>query len=282
MSAANHTHRTINLLIQLQELHVARVQKRATQPNSRLKQLNDTIDSLMGEIPVEYANQFKLLLGRDTMAIVPLADSSCSACSMALPIGRVNEIRSAEMIYACESCARLLYFPAGLPKGVPQKRSDIPKMGIARFSHPELMIPRLEGKTAEEVLGEIAELMEETGYIDDAAKLTEEALKREALMSTGVDNAIAFPHVRGVEGGGLTLTLGISKRGIKFGGPGGKLTRIFFFVTIPMVTSGFYIKLLAGLCNAFDDKATRDLLMKQDDPDALWEILVKVTKNTIK
>ena len=41
-------------------------------------------------------------------------------------------------------------------------------------------------------------------------------------MSTAVDNAIAFPHVRGVEGGALNLALGVSKKGIKFGGPGGK------------------------------------------------------------
>jgi mannitol/fructose-specific phosphotransferase system IIA component (Ntr-type) len=282
MTTTNHTHRTINLLIQIQELHVARVQKRATQPNTRLKQLNDTIDSLVEEIPVPYKDQFERLIGRDTMAIVPLAGSSCSACGMVLPIGRVNEIRTAETIYTCESCARLLYYPAGLPKGVPQKRNVTPTTGIARFSNPELMIARLEGKTAEAVIAEMAEVMKERGYIDDAAKLTEEALKREALMSTAVDNGIAFPHVRGVEGGALTLTLGISKKGIKFGGPGGKLTRIFFFVTIPMVNSGFYIKLLAGLCNAFDDKDARELLSKQEDPDALWDVLVKTTKLTIK
>ena len=50
-----------------------------------------------------------------------------------------------------------------------------------------------------------------------------------------------------MEGGGLTLAMGLSSKGIKFGGPARSLTRIVFLIVIPSAASAFYLKLLAGL-----------------------------------
>jgi len=278
----NSTQRTIKLLIQIQELHIARAQKKATQPNSRLKKLNDTVDSLIAEIPDAYSAKFVNLLNRDPLAIAPITGTACSACAMALPIGTVNEIRANHELVSCEACARFLYYPEDQPKGVPPKKTSTPKTGISRFSCTDLMIPRMTAKTSEDVLVEIANTLSKHGFVDDGEKLAEEAIKREILMSTAVENAIAFPHVRGIEGGGLTLALGTHKKGIQFGGPGGKLTRIFFFMTIPTVTSGFYLKLVAGLCQTFDCRENCDALLQAETPEELWNALNKATKKLIR
>jgi mannitol/fructose-specific phosphotransferase system IIA component (Ntr-type) len=123
--------------------------------------------------------------------------------------------------------------------------------------------------------------MEEEGFVKDAAKLVEEALRREAIISTAVDAGLAFPHVRGVEGGGLTLALGLSRKGVKFSGSGRKLTRIIFFVVIPTAASAFYLKLLSGLTQTFQDEAARDRLFETDTPEKLWKELVKLTKTSV-
>ena len=278
----NNTLRTIKLLIQIQELHIARAQKKATQPNSRLKTLNDSIEALIGQIPEEYSSKFINLLNRDPLGIAPITGTACSACAMALPIGTVNEIRANHELVSCEACARFLYYPEDQPKGVPPKKTAIPKTGISRFSCTDLMVPRMTAKTGEDVIKEIASVMAEHGFVDDGDRLAEEAMKREVLMSTAVENAIAFPHVRGIEGGGLTLALGTHKKGVQFGGPGGKLTRIFFFMAIPTVTSGFYLKLVAGLCQTFDSKEHCDALLKAESPEELWEALNKATSKLIR
>jgi len=88
--------------------------------------------------------------------------------------------------------------------------------------------------------------------------------------------------VRGVEGGGLTLALGIHKKGVHFGGPGRTLTRIFFFVVIPTAASAFYLKLISGLAQTFRENEAREALLATDDPAALWTVLVKQTRQTVK
>ena len=92
---------------------------------------------------------------------------------------------------------------------------------------------------------------------------------------------MAFPHVRGVEGVGLVLCVGISKKGVKFGATGDKLSKIFFYMVIPTAASAFYLKLLSGLTQSFAKKEARDLLLKAKTQEELWKIMVKATKKTI-
>ena len=124
-------------------------------------------------------------------------------------------------------------------------------------------------------------LMEEEKFVDDGTKLFNEALKREAIQSTAVEHGMAFPHVRGVEGGGLTLGLGISRKGIRFDDDTRALSHIIFFIVIPTAASVFYLRLLAGLNQSFSKKEARDKLMAAKNQDELWSVLVKATRSTI-
>ncbi|MEI6516062.1 MAG: PTS sugar transporter subunit IIA, partial [bacterium] len=120
------------------------------------------------------------------------------------------------------------------------------------------------------------------GFVDDADKLVEAALKREAIVSTALEHSLAFPHVRGVEGGGLTLGMGISSKGIKFDGHDKGLTKIIFFLVIPTAASAFYLKVLAGLAETFSDAEARKALMAEESPEKVWKALIKLTKKTIQ
>ena len=143
------------------------------------------------------------------------------------------------------------------------------------------MVPKLSADNRDDCITELSSLLEEKGFVDNASKLVEKALLREAIVSTAVDHGLAFPHVRGVEGGGLTMALGIRKKGLKFGGPPRQLTRIIFFMVIPTAASAFYLKLLSGLTQTFRDTAAREKLLEADTPESLWKTLAKLTKTTV-
>jgi len=278
------THKLINQLIQLQELVIANMQKKVSMPKARLEELEKSIQALGADLPPQIKTHFNRLLSKHPEAIVPVVSDNCAGCGMSLGKSLVNSVHKAEQMYRCPNCTRFLYYPEQLVERERQSRvyGEARKVGIGRFTSPELMIMPLKGATAEEVLGEMCTRMADEGFVHDGELLLDLALQREAIVSTAVENGLAFPHVRGVEGGGLSMVVGIHKKGVRFGGPGRTLTRIFFFVVIPTATSAFYLKLIAGLSKVFREKEARESLLKATDEEDLWAQLIKVTRKMIK
>jgi mannitol/fructose-specific phosphotransferase system IIA component (Ntr-type) len=217
------------------------------------------------------------------MVVVPVVRGTCPLCAIALPVALVNQVRAAETIHACPHCGRFLYYPESVARQQAKKTSGdkmLPK-GIARFSDEALMIPRLKAETREEALAELAGAMAVAGFIENADSVCELALKREAMISTALESGLAFPHVRNVEGGGLTLALGLKPKGLAFGAPDGKLTKIVFLMVIPTPSSAFYLRLLAGLVKTFADADARKSMLDAETSAEMWKTLTKLTRLTV-
>ena len=276
-------HPTINHLIQLQELTLIRAEQRAHKQEHRLDELDASITSLTTQLPVDIQSLVSRMQKRDTLIIVPMSNGTCTGCGMKLPTSHIQQVRVSNDLQVCPICTRILYYQEGPPRNISRSptRTEPRKAGIARFSSPQLMNSRLKAATRDDAIRELALQMQVAGFIDDADKLVNAALQREAMASTALDHGLAFPHVRGVEGGGLTLGLGISAKGIKFDGRDKTLTRIIFFIVIPTAASVFYLKLLAGLAETFSDAEARKTLLAEEEPEKLWKTLCKLTKKTI-
>jgi mannitol/fructose-specific phosphotransferase system IIA component (Ntr-type) len=278
-------HPLVNHLIQLQELTLIKDEQKVTpRENGHLEQLDEAINGMTLQLPPPIREQFTKLHKKDHVVLAPVHEGRCALCSMALPISLVQAVRMCKSILSCPNCARLLFFPESAARwtGEKPRRSSPRKVGISRFSSETLMIPCLEAETKENAIRELASKMEFQGFVDKADRLVETALRREAIVSTAVDHGLAFPHARGVEGGGLTLALGISRKGIDFAGQGKQLTRMIFFMAIPTAASAFYLKLLAGLTETFMDAEARKAVMADKDPERLWKALVRTTRATVK
>lgn len=273
----------INHLVQLQELIIARAQQEAGMPGAQFAQLDESIHSLTQELPRDIHQQFTRLLQKSPLAIVPVVNGVCTACGMTLPVSLVHQVHAAEQIYQCPSCARLLFHRASGARNTRKspRRSDPPKVGIERFSAESLMIPALKGTDRDAVLAELCQKLDDEGFVDDAGKLLEAAEQREAIISTAVENGLAFPHVRCVEGGALTFALGIAPKGIKFDPAGKANTRIIFFMVIPTAASAFYLKLLSGLSQVFQKAENREKLLEAETSEKMWKALVKATRLAI-
>ena len=273
----------INHLNQLQELILIRDEHRATGDGSHMDRLNDSIDEMTEKLPADVRSLFQRLCKKDHAVMSPMHDGCCAICGMRLPISQVQSVRVCKVLQNCPSCARILFADPEAVRWVGERpsRAEPRKVGISRFSAEGLMIPDLVAATKEEAITVLTTNMETQGFINGAGKLVKAALDREALLSTAMEHGMAFPHVRGVEGGGLTLTLGVSKKGVPFTDQGGTANFIFF-VTIPSAVSAFYLRLLAGLTETFLKQANRDALLAAETPEQLWKSLIKATRYSIK
>lgn len=274
----------INHLVQLQELTLIRDEQKAASHTAHLEQLDESIRSMIKGLPEAERDHYTKLVKKDHTVIVPVTDDHCTGCGMKLPISLVQIVRQGKTVENCPNCARMLYCAVAAPKRVPkrERRSAPPKVGINRFSAASLMVPDLKADDMDGCIEGFAALMEQEGFINDGAKLADLAMARESVLSTAVDHGLAFPHVRGVEGGALTFALGTSKEGLDLGAPEGKPTHIVFFIVIPTAASAFYLKLLAGLTQTCRKPEARKAMLEETTPAALWKALVKLTRSTIK
>jgi len=275
----------INLLVQLEEFLEIEKQKKTMSPAAPTDGLSETIKTLSSKLPRDIRSQFEKLRRKGMTAVVPISDGLCSGCGISLPRGVEQAARSGDDMLMCPNCTRMLY---RLPEGAPRQKARQTqrfapaKVGIARFSAPGLMIPNMEATTMEEAISELCTQLETEEFIEEASVLQEKALLRESIMSTSVDHGLAFPHVRGVEGGGLTLALGICPKGIRFSTESKLLTRIIFFLAIPTAASSFYLKLLSGLSETFMQDDAREKLLAAEGSDKLWKALLSTTRRTVK
>jgi mannitol/fructose-specific phosphotransferase system IIA component (Ntr-type) len=274
----------VNHLIQLQELNLIRDEQKVAPGGGHLEQLDASIKTMANELPRDVRAVYEKLNRRDRLVVVPIADGNCAGCGMKTPISLVQSVRRGQELLSCPNCARMLYITDSAPRRVSQRtrRTAPRKIGVARFSAQRLMIPDLAAKDMEDCIRLLAKRMEDEGFVDDAEKLVEAALRREAVLPTVVDHGLAFPHVRGVEGGGLTMAMGKNAKGLRLGAPDGQMTRIVFFVVIPTAAGAFYLKVLAGLTETFrKPDACKAILAAKDDAE-MWKALTKLTRSTIK
>ena len=159
-------------------------------------------------------------------------------------------------------------------------RGEPRKTGISRFSAETLMV-ELKAERPEVAVRELADAMAANKFVSNPAALVAAAMERESVLSTAMGEGLAFPHVRGVEGGGLTLALGVSRKGIPWDASG-EVVHLVFFSVIPVAVSAFYLRLMAGLTEALSKQDNRDTLLAAATPADLWKAFMKATRYTIR
>jgi mannitol/fructose-specific phosphotransferase system IIA component (Ntr-type) len=274
----------INLLNQLQELVLTRDEHHQTGDGSHTDALSDSIDALASKLDPQPKALYDRLYKKDHIVMSPMTNGCCAVCGMRLPISQVQQVRLAKTIQTCSSCGRMLFnAEEDAPKYIGGKpaRGEPRKTGISRFSAEELMIAKLSATTPEEAVAELAKAMSDNKFISNPEALVAAAMDREQILSTAMGEGLAFPHVRGVEGGGLTLALGISENGIKWDSDGAVVNVVVFSV-IPVAVSAFYLRLVANLCESFKKNENLALVKGSKDSTELWKNLVKTTRYAVK
>ena len=273
----------LNLLNQLQELVLTRDEHHQTGDGSHMDALDASIDALVDKLEPQPKALYQRLYKKDHVVMAPMVNGCCAVCGMKLPISQVQQVRIAKTLQTCSSCGRMIYEgDEDAPRSVVEKptRGEPRKTGISRFSAETLMV-ELKAEKPEDAVRELADAMAENKFVSNPAALVAAAMERESVLSTAMGEGLAFPHVRGVEGGGLTLALGVSKKGIQWDASG-EIVHLVFFSVIPVAVSAFYLRLMAGLTEAFSKQDSREALLAAETPADLWKAFMKVTRYTIR
>ena len=266
---------------QLQELVLTRDEHHQTGDGSHLDSLNESIDELQKKLDPQSGGLYARLYKKSHIVLAAMSNGCCSVCGMQVPIAQSQQVRLGQHLVACSSCGRILFADdADAARNVAEKSDrDDPKTGISRFSAEELMVVDLGACTREESISKLAAAMEAGHFISNADSLVTAAMDREAMLSTAMGEGLAFPHVRGVEGGSLTLALGVSKEGIDWAG---EKVHMVFLSAIPVAVSAFYLRMMSGLSQSFNKSSNREAALAAGTPAELWRTLVKATRSTVK
>jgi len=120
-------------------------------------------------------------------------------------------------------------------------------MALAELIGPEVVKVPLAGKTKNEVIRELAQLLLDAGRIPQLEAVYDALLAREALGSTGLELGIAVPHAKTAAVRELTAAIGIAPQGIDFQSIDGQPAKLFFLLLAPPDKSGPHIQALAEI-----------------------------------
>ncbi len=120
-------------------------------------------------------------------------------------------------------------------------------MALADLIRPEVVKVPLVGKTKNEVLRELVQLLLDAGRIGELESVCDALLAREALGSTGLEQGVAVPHAKTRAVRRLTAAIGIAPQGVDFQSADGQPSRLFFLLLAPPDQSGPHIQALAEI-----------------------------------
>ncbi len=264
-------------LLRIQELGFALMEHDAAESQKGKEEIRKAREELAAGIPLQWLRVMERLQNTGQPAIVPATDGFCSYCRIQVPTRMFQEVLRNSRIHQCPCCARILYVPEGGGLHLKESAPRIGAGGFARFSNPQLVLPNLSGRTMPEVLEEIVERLASLGWIPEPRQILRAAIQREELVTTALEHGLAFPHVRGVEGGGLVVAVGLSRKGVHFSKGERRLTRILFFSVIPQAASTLYLKIVGGLVKALRTEEARKALLSCQDSSKAWEVLLQLS-----
>ncbi|OQX90499.1 MAG: hypothetical protein B6D57_02865 [Candidatus Coatesbacteria bacterium 4484_99] len=134
----------------------------------------------------------------------------------------------------------------------------------------------LTGKTKDEILKEMVEVLSNSGNIKDPNRIYEAVVERERLCSTGFEHGVAIPHPRQgqpdiVEN--LTIAFGSSKNGVDFEALDEEPVYIFFMLAAP--NDQEHLRALARLSRMLKKEEFREELNKAKTPDDVLKLISK-------
>ena len=135
-------------------------------------------------------------------------------------------------------------------------------MKFNEYVKPENIKLQLEGRTKEEVIKELVELLTESCCVEDADTILDAVLAREREGSTGLEKGVAIPHAKCDAVERLSIVIGISKDGIDFDALDGKPSHLFFLMVAPTSESGPHVQAIAKIVKMIKIERFRQRLLK--------------------
>jgi len=146
-------------------------------------------------------------------------------------------------------------------------------LALSEFLTPERVV-LLSATTKAGALAELMDVIIACNGGVDKKSLASEIAKREEMMSTGIGNGLAIPHVRMSGVDRPTMAVGVSKAGISdYESLDKKPVHIIVMIVAPKGEHEAYIRLLAEVAEVLKETALRESIMQAEEPATIHKIL---------
>jgi mannitol/fructose-specific phosphotransferase system IIA component (Ntr-type) len=142
-------------------------------------------------------------------------------------------------------------------------------MTLADFTKTGLIISHLASRDATSVIHELSLALQREGCVPDLLPFYHEALNREFLLSTDMEEGMAFPHAR--LSGLRELAFAFGRSDVPFAwGPGNsRPIRMVFLLAVPADGADAYLPLVSGLTRLSTNLAALEAIHRAADPDGI-------------
>lgn len=147
---------------------------------------------------------------------------------------------------------------------------------IRDLIRPECVFLDLSGEDKFDVIRQIIARMSSLPTIENAALFTEEVIRREQEVPTGLLMGAALPHARSRVVKDIVMAFARLKRGVNFGAGDDEPARLVFLFGVPNDQINDYLKLVAKLCRLLKQKNFRKNLLSAKTADEVIGILDSV------
>ncbi|MCF7928767.1 MAG: cation:proton antiporter [Spirochaetales bacterium] len=143
---------------------------------------------------------------------------------------------------------------------------------LMKAMNPDAIKIGLEGKTKEEIIEELLDLIVENGEVKDKESCYKAIWERENSMSTGMQHGIALPHGKSSGVDRMQVAVGTKPEGADFNSLDGEPSMIFILVLSPADASGPHIQFLASVSGLLKNEESRKAVLKAKTPRELYEL----------
>lgn len=153
-----------------------------------------------------------------------------------------------------------------------ESRSD---HSIEEYLSPMAVEVNLKGETKDEILRELVGLLVRSNAFNEhmGEKIFKEIIAREKLMSTGMQDSVALPHVKTELIDTIRFAVGIKKGGIDFDSLDGKPSHIFFLAVASKKGHEPYLQYLAEISKFLSDEKNRQALIDGKSNTSIFKLL---------
>ena len=149
------------------------------------------------------------------------------------------------------------------------------EISILEFFSRANVITEIKATDRNGVLLELCSNIAEQENILSADALYDRVLRREEGMETAIEEGIALPHTRLPSLMKSIIAFGRTSAGIEWNSPDGKPTHFVFLVLTPQENDWAQIQILGIIARVMAKKEMRELIIKAETPEVLWNVLEK-------
>lgn len=140
---------------------------------------------------------------------------------------------------------------------------------------PETVNLHLKGKSKEEIIDEMLDVLVKAGKVNDKTAARNCVLERENKMSTGMKHGIAIPHGKTDTVSDLVACIGVSDNPVDFDSLDQEPCRIFIMTLSPINKTGPHLQFLAEVSLLFKSEDKRQQILATQSPEEVIKILTE-------